>query len=230
MTLLLATMFGLGVLHGLGMDHVMAITTLVRRGGSRPRASSPAWLGVKFGLGHMTVLAVAAVAGLLLRFTVPIGFELAMERAGGLMLLALGVWVLLNQRTGQWVLHAHSHEHGQGKPHSHFHLHTHGLEGHDTDQHGHSHLAWGLGAAFALSGVRSLLVMVPVVLAPRFSVALAFIALFGLGIVFSMSIFGWMASRLFLLAGKDQTLDRWAGALTGLASLALGGYWLLRPM
>ncbi len=225
---LLATMLGLGVLHGLGMDHVMAITTLVRRGGSRQTVSAPAWVGLKFGLGHMVVLAVAAAAGLLLRFTVPAGFELAMERAGGLMLLALGVWVLLDLRSDHWVLHAHPHEHGHGKPHTHLHLHRHGLEEHGKDPHHHSHLAWGLGAAFALSGVRSLLVMVPVVLAPRFSVALVYIALFGLGIVLSMSVFGWTATRLFLLAGKDKALDRWAGALTGVASLILGGYWILK--
>lgn len=220
MAALLATMFVLGLLHGLGMDHVMAITTLVRRGAS---GRSAAWIGVKFGLGHMGVLAVAAAAGLLLRFTVPARFELAMETTGGLLLLGLGVWVLLDLRGDSWVVHVHPHEHNQDKAHSHVHVHRHGLE-----EHRHSHLAWGLGAVFALSGVRSLLVMVPVVLAPRFSVALLYILLFGLGIVLSMSLYGWLASQFFRLASRDRTLDRLAGALTGVASLALGGYWLLK--
>ena len=212
-------MFGLGILHGLGMDHVMAITTLVRRGGSRAEA---AWTGIKFGLGHMGVLGLAAAGGLLLRFTIPARFELAMERLGGMLLVALGVWVLLGLRGRNWVIHSHPHEHDPAQSvHTHVHVHRHGLE-----EHRHSHLAWSLGAVFALSGVRSLLVMVPVVLAPRFVVALVYILLFGLGIVVSMSLYGWMVAHLFSLASKDRFLDRLAGALTGVASLAMGGYWI----
>ena len=223
MPVLLASMFALGFLHGLGMDHLMAITTLVRGGVTGRRASSVVWIGLKFGLGHMSLLAVAAGAGLLLRFTVPPRFELAMESTGGLLLVALGLWVLLDLRGDRWVIHAHSHEHEPSPPHTHVHLHRHGLT-----EHRHSHLAWGLGAVFALSGIRSLLVMVPVVLAPSFGVALLYIGLFGAGIVLSMSLYGWLAACLLGLAGRNRILDRWTGALTGTASLVMGGYWLFR--
>lgn len=203
MTVLLPSMFALGFLHGLGMDHLVAIATLVRGSAAGRRQSSAIWLGLKFGLGHMTLLAVAACAGILLRFTVPARFETAMEFTGGLVLVALGLWVMLDLRRGPDVTHAHKEE-------------------------GHSHLAWGLGAVFALGEIRFLLVMVPVLLAPSFGVALLCAGLFGAGLVLSVSLYGLLAAYLLDLAGRDRTLDRWTGALTGAASLVMGGYWILR--
>ena len=205
MTVLLPSMFALGFLHGLGMEHLMAITTLVRGTTAGRPQSSVFWLGLKFGLGHMSLLAVAACAGLLLRFTVPPRFELSMEFAGGLLLVALGLRVLLDLRGNRGVIHAHAHE-----------------------EHNHSHMAWGLGAIFALGEIRFLLVMVPVLLAPSFGVALLCAGLFGAGLILSVSLYGLLAAYLLGLAGRDRTLDRWTGALTGTASLLMGGYWLLR--
>ena len=46
-------MFILGFLHGLGSDHLMAITTLVSRGAKSKEALM---VGLRFGLGHMATL------------------------------------------------------------------------------------------------------------------------------------------------------------------------------
>jgi hypothetical protein len=219
MSAVLATMFGLGFLHGLGLDHLMAIATLVRKGGS---FRSSVWTGLRFGLGHMCLLAAAAAAGLVLRISIPARLESALEVLGGLLLIGLGIWVALDVKSANWVVHAHPHEHGADR-HSHLHVHRTGL-----NEHRHSHLAWGLGAVFALSGVRSLLVMVPVVLAPSFGVALAYVLLFGLGIVAAMSLFGLAATQAYRFTGRDRALDRWASLLTGAASVLLGGYWVLQ--
>ncbi|HEA64923.1 MAG TPA: hypothetical protein ENI02_02140 [Candidatus Aminicenantes bacterium] len=155
---LLWVMFILGFLHGLGSDHLMAMTTLVSRGAKSREALV---VGLRFGLGHMATLVFIGSLGIILNFTIPPSLQKGSEILGGTLLVLLGGWTLYDSLKGKFYSHGHIHAHSeQNHQHPHFHL-----WGRHKASHLHLHLATFLGSAFALSGIGALLVAIPVVLA-----------------------------------------------------------------
>jgi hypothetical protein len=85
-----------------------------------------------------------------------------------------------------------------------------------------------MGAAFAVSSLRALMLLQPFgdgASSLALPLALLLVALFGLGILLSMSIFGVLLARVLSLGAVD-TFGRIAAALVAAASIALGVYWM----
>jgi hypothetical protein len=89
-------------------------------------------------------------------------------------------------------------------PHTHGGLgtHTHGAEGHTHDHEGVVIPTWAggrfqtlAGAVFGLSGVRGLLLLLPLMARQRTVSLLLGVTLFGAGVVLSMFAVGWFAQR-----------------------------------
>ncbi|MFQ5930431.1 MAG: hypothetical protein ACE5MK_12095 [Acidobacteriota bacterium] len=207
-----------GIYHGLGADHLMAITALANRGGSRREVSL---MGLRFGLGHMGILVLLGVAGLLWNFTASAAWESRAEMLGGGLLILLGLWTLLEWLKGVGYIHSHRHIH-EHSDHTHSHLHFHFKAGH-PNEHVHPHFSSLLGALFALSGLRSLLLSVfPILQARSMGWALLYILVFGTGIVISMTAYG-------LVAGSALSKARSRSGVTLLlsaTSITLGVYWI----
>jgi hypothetical protein len=127
-------------------------------------------------------------------------------------------------------LYGHTHPHGE-PAHTHWHLHL----GHPS-RHGaagrHSHVPGILGAVFAVSGLRALTMMapfgdaMPAGLASSMLTLFYLIAIFAIGIVISMSLFGVVLSRVLGSAWLAQHVGRGAAVITALASIGLGLYWI----
>lgn len=149
MSLVAALLAGglLGVRHAVETDHVAAVTALVDEGADRPGLVGASW-----GVGHS--LPVAALGLVFLRFGVelPAVVLTAVEGVVGVLLVALGVRLLVSERTRLW--HAHGaddtdHEHvgvgsflvGLTHTHrGHVHEHSHGDgNGDETTTHTHAH-------------------------------------------------------------------------------------------
>src|SRR5262245_62594098 len=97
---LLATLmfgFGLGLQHSFDPDHLVAMSTMVGRSASVPRA---AVAGAIWGLGHTVALLAAALAVLALRLSVAPAMADTLELAVGVMLIVLGGDVLLHEIEG----------------------------------------------------------------------------------------------------------------------------------
>ena len=215
----------LGVIHGLGLDHLMAIATLSIEGHSGPpRGTRIVRTAMQFALGHMVVLGVGAAAALALGWTLPAAMAEGAERIGGVVLIALGgagLWTLAAGRA-----YGHLHEENDGRTRWHFHL---GRKLRHRGAHSHSNVATVMGAAFAVSSLRALVMLAPMgVSLESFSplVVLLLIALFGLGILLSMSIFGVVLARVWSLKAV-AALGRAAGLAVAGASVTLGVYWIL---
>jgi hypothetical protein len=91
----------------------------------------------------------------------------------------------------------------------------------------HTALPSLLGAMFAVSGLRALVLSLPLwSSAHAFGALLSLVALFALGILASMSLFGIVLAHT--LAAKRMTghVARIAAAATAAGSLALGVYWI----
>jgi nickel/cobalt transporter (NicO) family protein len=226
--LLVSSALALGFLHGLGADHLMAIAALSLAGaGDSPALQRARALGVavRFAMGHALLLAVGAGLLVALGWSLPLVVERGGEVLGGTLLIvlgALGGWVALSGR-----VYGHSHAHGQ-EPAAHWHLHVGRQERHPLPG-AHSHLPTILGAAFAVSSLRALTMLAPFgdgLSASPLPTLLMLIGVFGVGILISMTLFGVAFARL-MSAAVAARLGRAAAALMALASIALGGYWVI---
>lgn len=218
---------GLGFLHGLGADHLMGIVALsIGAADQSPAAQRARALGiaVKFAIGHALLLAVGAGALIALGWSLPLAVERGGEMLGGAILIVLGAIGLWGFAAGG--VYGHSHQHGD-EPAAHWHLHF-GHPGRHPLASAHSHLPTIVGAAFAVSSLRALTLLTPfgeAAAAAALPVLLGLIAIFGLGILLSMSLFGIIFARL-MSAATMARLGRAAAGVMAVASIALGVFWI----
>lgn len=89
--------FALGLRHALDADHLVAMSTIVSRERSLPRA---ALLGGRWGIGHCLSLFTVGVAVVLLGVPFPESLGHALELGVGAMLIGLGIATLLRRDRG----------------------------------------------------------------------------------------------------------------------------------
>jgi len=131
---ILATGFFLGMRHATDPDHVVAVSTIVSREKSIPRAG---WIGVLWGVGHTITILVVGTAIILFGFVIPPRLGLALEFSVALMLILLGVLNLTGAL--KWISYKLSPTHPDlpfARTEEHSHLHFHGGKIH---VHPHSH-------------------------------------------------------------------------------------------
>jgi nickel/cobalt exporter len=224
--LLIVSALSLGFLHGLGADHLMAIAALSIGDGHSAGARRSRALGVamRFALGHAAMLALGAGALVAIGWTIPLVVERGGELLGGALLVLMGIAGLWGVVSGRVYGHSHVHDH---EPEPHWHVHLGRRDRHPADT-GHSHLPTIVGAAFAVSSMRALAMLTPFGVAARSPLPelLGLIAIFAVGILLSMSVFGIALARV-LSARALAHVGRLSGGAVALASLALGTIWIV---
>jgi len=222
-------MLALGFLHGLGADHLMAIAALSLATPLGPARYARAFgLALRFAVGHAVLLALGAGLVLFFGWQIPVRFEQGREFVGGCLLIALGLIVGWLTVSGRLYVHVHVHESGEQRAHSHWHLHLGRQHSHRPAIH--TMLPGVLGAVFAVSGLRALILSLPLWSssgsANHFWSLLFLVTIFAIGILMSMSLFGIVLAHT--LANRRMTghVARFSAAATALSSLALGIYWI----
>lgn len=235
--LVTATALALGFLHGLGADHLMAIASLAIKPRTGRRGPTPFDVAVRFALGHAVLLLAGSALVLLVGWQIPEVVEQAGERLGGVLLIGMGLftlWVVASDRLYGHT-HGHAHEehahpaHDTHADHVHWHLHF-GRRDRHPSTGDHAHGAGVLGAVFAVSGLRALTLLAPTLhgsAASSFAMLIYLVAVFAVGILLSMSLFGIVLTRLLGTPFVIRTVGRSAAAVTALASIGLGVYWVL---
>ena len=226
--MLLLSALSLGFLHGLGADHLMGIAALSIGpvpGGPAVQRARAFGIAVRFAIGHALLLGAGAAALIVLGWSLPLAVEKGGEMLGGSLLVVLGglgIWAALSGR-----LYGHSHVHS-GEPAAHWHLHF----GQRTQHPGttaHSHVPTIVGAAFAISSLRALTLLAPFgnnADGASLGSLLILVAMFSMGILISMSLFGMAFARI-MTAPAILRLGRAAAIVMAVASIGLGGYWIL---
>jgi nickel/cobalt transporter (NicO) family protein len=221
----------LGFLHGLGADHLMAIAALSLATPLGPARYARAFgLAVRFAVGHAVLLALGAGLVLFFGWQIPVRFEQGGEFLGGCLLIALGLLVGWLTVSGRLYVHSHVHDSGEQRPHRHWHLHVTWWGRHSHRPSLHTVMPGVLGAVFAVSGLRALVLALPLWSAAgdahNFLSLLFLVTIFALGILMSMSLFGIVLAHT--LADRRMTghVARFSAAATAIGSLALGIYWL----
>jgi nickel/cobalt transporter (NicO) family protein len=221
-------MLALGFLHGLGADHLMAIAALSLATPLGPARYARAFgLAVRFAVGHALLLALGAGVVVFSGWQIPVRFEQGGEFVGGCLLIILGLVVGWLTVSGRLYVHSHVHENGPGA-HSHWHLHLGRQHSHRPALH--TALPGVLGAVFAVSGLRALILSLPLWDtaggATHVWTLLFLVSIFALGILLSMSLFGIVLAHT--LADRRMTghVARMSAAATAIGSLVLGVYWI----
>jgi hypothetical protein len=225
-------MLVLGFLHGLGADHLMAIAALSLATPLGPARYARAFgLALKFAVGHALLLACGAGMVLFFGWQIPVRFEQSGEFVGGCLLIVLGMIVGWMTVSGRLYVHAHVHANGDEDAHSHWHLHFGRQHSHRPAIH--TVLPGILGAVFAMSGLRALIVSLPLWHTPgsaqHFWSLFLLVTLFALGILMSMSLFGIVLAHTLAARRMTGHVARFSAAATAIGSFALGIYWITGP-
>ena len=226
--LLISSTFLLGFLHGLGADHLMAIAALsLGTAGESAAVQRARALGiaVRFAAGHALLLALGAGALIALGWSLPIIVERGGEVLGGSLLIVLGIAGLWGLAAGR--VYGHTHRDAR-EPKAHWHMHIGRRDRHPLPS-AHSHLPTIIGAAFAISSLRALTLLEG--FSQRAATAplpliLGLVAVFAVGILISMSLFGVAFARL-LSARALRRISSGAAATMAFASIALGVFWVV---
>lgn len=216
MDLVLAVAGGLtlGCLHAFDVDHVAAVTAFASKYPSARRAT---WFGIYWGLGHTATLLVLGGLSVALKFAIPPAVSSAAEVLVGLLLIAIGVWVLRDFFRGRQI-HVHRHTH-DGMEHVHFHSHAHGGD------HRHRHSMFFVGAAHGFAGTAAVMVLIPITVTQSLSFALIYLVLFGIGTMSAMGLFAYLLGNMAQRAGSERIIAI-VQAVAGSLSLIIGILWI----
>lgn len=216
---LLLSALALGFLHGLGGDHLMAIAALSMDGTvdatAAARRARALAVAIRFAAGHALLLGIGAGLIVVIGWSIPPHIERGGEMLGGTLLIAMGLVTLqhLRQPHGHAAPAPSRSARRRAGPQHHAH---------------HSHLPAMVGAAFAISSLRAVVMLTPFgsnAAAEPLPLLLALIAVFAAGILISMSLFG-VALAGVLSTRALQRVGHGAGALVGVSSILLGIAWV----
>jgi len=240
---IIAVGFFLGMRHATDPDHVIAVTTIVKRQRQLTRA---ALTGAFWGVGHTLTIFVVGAAIIIFDVVIPTRIGLSMEFSVALMLVLLGIMNVVafmrsaksfadNDGAGSKVLHAHPHTHGD---YIHSHAHGHAPEAH-PHQPDHTPLAlldrlfgrlalyrpvrpFIVGVVHGLAGSAAVALLVLATIPnPRWAVV--YLLVFGAGTVGGMMLITMSIASAFTFVGKGrQNFSHRLGLVSGLLSLAFG--------
>jgi ABC-type nickel/cobalt efflux system permease component RcnA len=222
----LAVALLLGLRHASDPDHLAAVSTLIASDpddGTR-RAGR---LGLSWGLGHATTLALFGLPIVLFHAYLPDAVQRGAEALVGLMIMLLAARLLVRWRRGHF--HAHPHRHGATE---HRHLHPHESPG----AHDHAHQpearlgrspaqAFGIGLMHGMGGSAGVGILLLATIHGQ-AEAVAALVVLALGTAVSMaalsSAFGYAITRGPVL----RRMLAFAPAM-GILTLAFGGWYAL---
>lgn len=206
--------FTLGCIHAFDADHIVAVTAFASK---TRNALAAAKFGFLWGLGHTATLVLLGLLSLTFRVMIPPLVESIAEIAVGLLLVAIGVWVLRGVAQ-RHRLHIHRHTH-DGTTHVHLHSHA------KSEDHRHSHSMFLVGATHGFAGTASVLVMIPVAMTQTVSFAALYLVLFGVGTILAMSLFAFTIGQMSARIDSARTVPI-VQSLSGVLSIGVGCLWI----
>ena len=211
---------GLGMLHALDADHVIAVTGLSSIGLEQQDKKLNRKQGIIFcsrwAMGHGGALIVIGSAVMFLGIAIPETLSHYAENSVGIVLVSLGVYVLWEIRRNE--VHIHFHQHEDGRRHMHWHTHKQAANG----KHKHEHTPVLVGLLHGVAGSAPLLVLLPLAKMSSPWVGIMYLILFAIGVFIAMIVFGGLIGHIFLWT--KQLGNRFINGLRAIVSIASIGY------
>ena len=217
---LITLALGLGIMHALDADHVMAVSGLASTRVSRRDSIQ---FCLRWALGHGGSLLLIGGCVYLLGMAIPDQLSRYAEHAVGAVLIFIGLLILFDLLRKNAHLHFHQHD---GLPeHAHWHTHSNQQLAHSNDKHRHQHGAVLVGVLHGTAGSAPLLVLIPLAKLGSAFYAIVYLLAFSLGVLITMLIFGGV------IGGIYQFLSKWGAQsvkilrlLVAMSSLVFGSY------
>ena len=207
--------FGLGMVHALDADHIMAVSML---GNDRTAVQATFYRSAYWAAGHGFVLLLSGIALFGLGIVIPAGMQQLAEIGVGVLLTFLGIVCLYQLSTDRVKLGMHNH--GTLK-----HAHWHNANHQAPDKSTHKPVL--VGVLHGLAGSAPALALIPAVAHGHLSQAVLYLCLFSLGVAISMMLFGLGYGQLQrMLLSRYQRVFELSRQLMACLSIALGSYWL----
>ena len=228
---LLVLGFGLGAMHALDADHVMALLAMNNQ---TSRLRRIAYCSAYWAIGHGGILLACGVLLLGFGVIIPESLQWLAEFSVGVLLVGLGSVCLWQLRKAKLALHTHRHSQGEVQ---HIHWHTHGHdesdERHEQVQKSSSlqekHKPLMVGMLHGLAGSAPVLALIPALNQGHITLAILYLLLFSVGMMLSMVIFGlgFAYCQQFMQA-RFQAIFQWSRYVLALASISLGAFWMFQ--
>ncbi|MGR9089321.1 MAG: urease accessory protein UreH domain-containing protein [Gammaproteobacteria bacterium] len=203
--------FGIGALHALDADHIMAVSSLAMRRSAPARCIQ---LGARWAAGHGVTLLTLGLLCYALGHALPEHWHVYAERAVAVLLCAVGMTVLAGLATGGARLRLHDH------PGMAAHLHwVSARTQHERDDAADNHGAMLVGALHGTAGSAPMLALIPAGQQGDAGSAVLVLAAFSVGVLLAMSLFGLAVG--FTVERSERALP-WLRGLAGGGSVMLG--------
>ena len=222
--------FGLGLMHALDADHIMAVSALSN---TKPGLKRTLFYSANWAIGHGGVLLLSGFLLFAFGMMIPESLQTIAEASVGVLLIILGLSCFWQFRKDK--LQLQSHRHGE-LVHTHWHQPGHEneqgaiqqpLSNNQSLQKDDLHKPVFVGVLHGLAGSAPALALIPAVSQGQVSLALSYLVLFSLGVMLSMLVFGLgFASVQGFLQSRYKTVFEGSRRLLALASIGFGAYWL----
>jgi sulfite exporter TauE/SafE len=234
---LLITGLGLGLLHALDADHVMAVSALSNR---KPSLKRTLKFSAHWAIGHGSVLIFLGLLFFGLGVALPETIQKLAESSVGVLLIALGLACFWQFHKEKIVLDKHTHDHTHGSiEHTHLHVTDH-VKGHvkteeqqadSPEQVKEAHTPVMVGVLHGLAGSAPALAIIPAMMQTSLLESIGYLVLFSAGVLFSMVAFG-LAFGLVQkkLQEKSVRIFNWSRKLIASSAVGIGFYWLAQAV
>lgn len=230
---LLVTGLGLGLLHALDADHVMAVSALSNR---KPSLKRTLKFSANWALGHGSVLILLGLLFFGLGIALPETIQKLAESSVGVLLIGLGLACFWQFHKEKIVLNKHTHEHSHGSiEHTHLHVDDH-VKSHDkklenSQQVKEAHTPVMVGILHGLAGSAPALALIPAMMQTDLLEATGYLVLFSAGVLFSMVTFGLSFGLVQKkLQQKSVRIFNWSRKVIASAAVGIGFYWLAQAI
>lgn len=211
--MILIIALGLGLLHALDADHIMAVTNLAA---GQADFKSSLLFCFRWAIGHGLVLTFVGLAVFILGISLPKELSQYAELAVALILIIIGIYVLIDIYRKH--VHIHFHQHDDKPIHAHWHSHK------KQHSHQHSHTALFVGMLHGMAGSAPLLALIPIAMTEEPVYGFIYLAIFSLGVLIAMLIFGGLLGYFSKQVMQySEKIFRWVRAGLGLGAISVGG-------
>jgi len=242
--------FGLGIIHALDADHVMALLALNNQ---KTRLRRVIFCSTFWAIGHGGVLLVCGTLLFGFGVIIPESFQWLAELSVGILLVILGVGCFWQFRKAKLHLHTHGdiqHVHWHTEEHINEHKQTiaindvesqRQLEFIDKDSHQRNtnsaaedtlidkHKPLMIGMLHGLAGSAPVLALIPALNQGNFLLATVYLLLFSIGMMLSMIFFGLsFAYCQQYINKKSKAIFQYSRYLLALASIGFGTFWIFQ--
>ena len=217
--------FGLGLLHALDADHIMAVSSLATTNSEDKNTWSGRkmlWFCTRWAMGHGATLLSLTILFVFAKIELPPIAPFLAEKLIGCLLIGLGFWIIWNIFKNSITLEVHTHKDDSDNELVHMHLTTPG-----TKQHNHRPIL--IGMTHGLAGSAPVLAIIPVASQTNAYLGVAYVFIFCIGVIISMMLFGLFFGRFQnWVSGASQKLIQISRLIIASVSISFGTYWLIQ--